>query len=87
MFAVPQCVAVYKQETDYLKIECCHPNSHFLVDGAWLCESQRHTSSEMLQAIPPLLIQLKMAPPSHSAIFNPRKIILGSFCFSSPLVY
>lgn len=52
VFVRLQCVAVGKQETEYLKIECCHPDSHFFMDGAQLFESQRHTSSGTLPAIP-----------------------------------
>lgn len=64
VFATLPCVAVGKQEAEYLKIECRQPDSQFLVDGARLFESQRHTSSETLQAIPRLLIPLVTATPS-----------------------
>lgn len=87
LFATLQCVVVGKQETGYLKIECCHGGSHCFVDGAWLCESRRHTSSEMLQAIPRLHSSHNSYPEPLPLHHNHRKIIFSSFCFSSPLVY
>lgn len=87
LFATLQCVAVGKQETEYLKIESCHRGSHFFVDGARLFESRRQASSKSLQAIPRLNSSHNSYAEPLPLCHNHRKIIFGSFCFSSPLVY
>lgn len=82
VFAILPCVAVGKQEAEYLKIECRHPDSQFLVGGARLFESQRHTSSETLQAIPrPLTPPVTATPSPCPCIKTTGKLFLGLSVF------